>query len=55
MIQTILNLAVVGIRIFLGFVFFTAGMGKVTYGDYFPFAMFAMSLEKLLAPHGLAL
>jgi hypothetical protein len=30
-------------------------MGKVTYGDYFPLTMFPMSLERLLAPHGLSL
>jgi uncharacterized membrane protein YphA (DoxX/SURF4 family) len=53
--QTILNLTVIGARILLGFIFFTAGMGKVTYGDYFPLTMFPMSLERLLAPHGLAL
>jgi uncharacterized membrane protein YphA (DoxX/SURF4 family) len=55
MIQTIFNLAVVGGRILLGFIIFTAGMGKVTYGDYFPLTMFPMSLERMLAPHGLAL
>ena len=53
--RTIFSLAVVGTRILLGFIFFTAGMGKVTYGDYFPLTMFPMSLERLLAPHGLAL
>lgn len=55
MIQTLFNLAVVGTRIFLGFVFFTAGMGKLTQGNYFPLTMFPMSLSKILAPHGLAL
>jgi hypothetical protein len=55
MTQTIFNLMVVGARFLLGFVIFTAGMGKVTYGDYFPLTMFPMSLERLLAPHGLAL
>jgi hypothetical protein len=53
--KTIFNLAVVGTRIFLGFVFFTAGMGKITYGDYFPLTMFPMSLEQILAPYGLGL
>lgn len=53
--QTIFNLAVVGIRIFLGFVFFTAGMGKLTNGHYFPLTMFPMSLSKILAPYGLSL
>lgn len=55
MIQTIFNLTVVGGRILLGFIIFTAGMGKITYGDYFPLTMFPMSLERMLAPHGLAL
>jgi uncharacterized membrane protein YphA (DoxX/SURF4 family) len=53
--QTIFNLAVVGIRIFLGFIFFTAGMGKLTHGHYFPLTMFPMSLSHILAPHGLSL
>ena len=55
MIQTAFNLAVVAARILLGFILFTAGMGKVTYGDYFPLTMFPVSLERLLAPRGLAL
>src|SRR5215213_3472536 len=53
--KTLFNLAVVGIRIFLGFVFFTAGMGKLTQGHYFPLTMFPMSLAKILEPHGLSL
>ncbi|HEX9930804.1 MAG TPA: hypothetical protein VGB02_19885 [Pyrinomonadaceae bacterium] len=53
--NTIFNLAVIGIRIFLGFIFFTAGMGKLTHGHYFPLTMFPMSLSKILAPHGLSL
>jgi hypothetical protein len=53
--NTIFNLAVIGIRIFLGFIFFTAGMGKLTHGHYFPLTMFPMSLAKILAPHGLSL
>jgi uncharacterized membrane protein YphA (DoxX/SURF4 family) len=55
MTRTLFNLAVVGTRIFLGFVFFTAGMGKLTHGHYFPLTMFPMSLAKILEPHGLAL
>jgi uncharacterized membrane protein YphA (DoxX/SURF4 family) len=55
MINTLFNLAVVGTRIFLGFVFFTAGMGKLTHGHYFPLTMFPMSLAKILEPHGLSL
>jgi uncharacterized membrane protein YphA (DoxX/SURF4 family) len=55
MIRILFNLATVGIRIFLGFIFFTAGMGKLTNGDYFPLTMFPMSLEKILAPYGLSL
>lgn len=55
MINILFNLAVVGIRIFLGFIFFTAGMGKLTQGQYFPLTMFPMSLAKILEPHGLAL
>jgi uncharacterized membrane protein YphA (DoxX/SURF4 family) len=55
MLQTIFNLSVVGVRILLGFIFFTAGMGKLTNGDYFPVTMFPMSLEKMLAPYGLSL
>ena len=51
----IFNLAVVGIRILLGFIFFTAGMGKLTEGHYFPLTMFPMSLSKILAPYGLGL
>jgi len=53
--QTIFNLAIVGVRILLGFVFFTAGMGKLTHGHYFPLTMFPMSLSKILAPYGLSL
>jgi hypothetical protein len=55
MIKTLFNLSVVGTRIFLGFVFFTAGMGKLTHGHYFPLTMFPMSLAKILEPHGLSL
>ena len=55
MIKTLFNLAVVGTRIFLGFVFFTAGMGKLTHGHYFPLTMFPMSLAEILAPYGLSL
>ena len=55
MMQTIFNLAVIGTRILLGFVFFTAGMGKLTHGHYFPLTMFPMSLAKILAPYGLGL
>jgi hypothetical protein len=55
MIKTLFDLAVVGTRIFLGFVFFTAGMGKLTHGHYFPLTMFPMSLAKILEPHGLGL
>lgn len=55
MINTLFNLSVVGTRILLGFIFFTAGMGKLTHGHYFPLTMFPMSLAKILAPHGLAL
>lgn len=53
--NTFFNLAVIGIRIFLGFVFFTAGMGKLTHGHYFPLTMFPMSLQKILEPYGLGL
>ncbi|HEX8264063.1 MAG TPA: hypothetical protein VF596_01465 [Pyrinomonadaceae bacterium] len=53
--NTIFNLAVIGIRILLGFIFFTAGMGKLTHGHYFPLTMFPMSLSKILAPYGLSL
>ena len=55
MINTLFNLAVVGTRILLGFIFFTAGMGKLTQGHYFPLTMFPMSLAKILEPHGLAM
>lgn len=55
MIQAIFNLAVIGTRILLGFIFFTAGMGKLTQGHYFPLTMFPMSLAKILAPYGLSL
>lgn len=53
--RTIFNLAVIGIRILLGFIFFTAGMGKLTQGHYFPLTMFPMSLSKILEPYGLGL
>lgn len=52
---TIVNLAVVGTRILLGFIFFNAGMGKLTEGHYFPLTIFPMSLAKILAPYGLGL
>lgn len=55
MLKTLFNLSIVGVRIFLGFVFFTAGMGKLTEGHYFPLTMFPMSLAKMLAPYGLGL
>jgi hypothetical protein len=55
MINTLFQLSVIGIRIFLGFIFFTAGMGKLTQGQYFPLTMFPMSLAKMLAPYGLGL
>lgn len=55
MVVRLFNLSVIGIRIFLGFVFFTAGMGKLTQGQYFPLTMFPMSLSKMLAPYGLGL
>lgn len=55
MVKNLFNLSVVGIRIFLGFVFFTAGMGKLTHGGYFPLTMFPMSLSKILEPYGLSL
>lgn len=55
MIRILFNLSVVGVRIFLGFIFFTAGMGKLTNGHYFPISMFPISLAKLLEPYGLSL
>ena len=55
MFNSLYKLAIIGIRFFLGFVFFTAGMGKLTQGHYFPLTMFPMSLAKILEPHGLAL
>ena len=53
--NTIINLAVVGTRILLGFIFFNAGMGKLTEGHYFPLTIFPMSLSKILEPYGLGL
>jgi uncharacterized membrane protein YphA (DoxX/SURF4 family) len=55
MYKTLFDLSVIGTRILLGFIFFTAGMGKLTHGHYFPLTMFPMSLAKILAPHGLAM
>lgn len=55
MLKTLFNLSVIGTRIFLGFIFFTAGMGKLTHGHYFPISMFPMSLAQILAPYGLSL
>jgi uncharacterized membrane protein YphA (DoxX/SURF4 family) len=55
MLKTLFNFAVVGIRIFLGFVFFTAGTGKLTEGYYFSLTMFPMSPAKMVAPYGLGL
>jgi hypothetical protein len=55
MIKTLFHLAVIGTRILLGFIFFTAGMGKLTHGHYFPLTMFPMSLAKILEPYGLSL
>ena len=54
MLQTIFNLTVIGIRIFLGFIFFTAGMGKLTHGD-FPGLIGPVHLDEWLAPYGLGL
>lgn len=50
----VLKLAVPGTRIFLGLIFFTSGMGKLTRGDY-PGLIGPVWLEELLAPHGLGL
>jgi uncharacterized membrane protein YphA (DoxX/SURF4 family) len=44
--------AVVGTRLFLGLVFFTSGMGKLTNGDY-PGIIGPVHLEEWLAPYGL--
>src|SRR6188768_310912 len=55
MFNSLYKLAIIGIRFFLGFVFFTAGMGKLTQGQYFPLTMFPMSLAKILAPYGLSM
>lgn len=53
--KTIFTLAVIAVRILLGFIFFTAGMGKLTHGHYFPLTIFPMSLSEILAPYGLSL
>lgn len=55
MTRTLFNLAIISTRILLGFIFFTAGMGKITEGHYFPFTIFQSSLAKMLAPYGLGL
>jgi uncharacterized membrane protein YphA (DoxX/SURF4 family) len=55
MYNKIFNLLIIGTRILLGFTFFTAGMGKLTSGDYFPITMFPISLAEVLAPYGLSL
>lgn len=46
------ELAVVGTRLFLGLIFFTSGMGKLTYGNY-PGLIGPVQLEEWLAPYGL--
>ncbi len=46
--------AVVGTRLFLGLIFFTSGMGKLTGGD-FPGLIGPVHLEQSLAPYGLGL
>lgn len=52
--KSLFNLAVVGTRLFLGLVFFTSGMGKLTGGDY-PGLIGPVHLEEWLAPYGLGL
>jgi len=50
----LLKFAVVGIRLFLGLIFFTSGMGKLTRGDY-PGLIGPVHLDEWLAPYGLGL
>lgn len=53
--QRVLNLLTIAIRIFLGTLFFTSGMSKLTNGAFFRYTMFPTSLSKILEPHGLSL
>jgi uncharacterized membrane protein YphA (DoxX/SURF4 family) len=48
------HLAVLGTRLFLGAIFFTSGMGKLTHGD-FPGLIGPVWLEERLAQYGLAM
>lgn len=48
------HLAVLGTRLFLGGIFFTSGMGKLTHGD-FPGLIGPVWLEERLAQYGLAM
>jgi uncharacterized membrane protein YphA (DoxX/SURF4 family) len=52
--SSLLKFAVVGTRLFLGLIFFTSGIGKLTGGDY-PGLIGPVHLEEWLAPYGLGL
>lgn len=52
--ECLLKFAVVGLRLFLGLIFFTSGMGKLTHGD-FPGLIGPVRLDEWLAPYGLGL
>jgi uncharacterized membrane protein YphA (DoxX/SURF4 family) len=52
--KSLLKFAVVGTRLFLGLIFFTSGMGKLTNGN-FPGIIGPVHLEEWLAPYGLGL
>lgn len=53
--RALLRFAVVGVRVFLGLLFFTSGMSKLTDNHFFAFTFFPQSLEAILAPYGLGL
>jgi uncharacterized membrane protein YphA (DoxX/SURF4 family) len=52
--RLLIKFALVGTRLFLGLIFFTSGMGKLTRGD-FPGLIGPVWLEERLAPYGLGL
>lgn len=53
--RALLKFAVISIRIFLGLLFFTSGMSKLTNNHFFSYTFFPGSLEIILEPYGLGL
>lgn len=52
--QPLFKLVIIGTRLFLGLIFFTAGMAKLTHGDFFGI-IGPVWLEERLAPYNLGL